>query len=182
MQRKENYGLRWHTVNVWIRIFVSYERKDFGNSAQVGNKNIVLAVALMCSCKDRDESETTARFWAEELCVSVHPLRLIVKKKNQKEKDVVFEKLGNVHGWSLCGRLLSCCSHLQEQSGREILVWQFLMKLLIAVNMALIIVKHPQTPLHANHHFLLGLSIVCTCSFYRNLIISLHCIRCMHKN
>lgn len=41
----------------------------------------------MCGCKDRDESKTTLRFRAGELCVIVRPFGLRVKEKKQKEKD-----------------------------------------------------------------------------------------------
>lgn len=52
----------------------------------------------MCGCKDRDESKTTPRFLAEESWVIVHPPRLRVKKKKHRDKDAVFEKVGDVHG------------------------------------------------------------------------------------
>lgn len=52
----------------------------------------------MCGFKARDESKTTPRFRAEELCIIVHLLRLKLKTKKPKEKGAVFEKVGGVCG------------------------------------------------------------------------------------
>lgn len=123
----------------------------------------------MYGCKDRHTSNSSKVLSRGVMC------NCASAEVKSQETETVFEKV-------VVGRyVVTNCrsnSHLQEQSCRERLVWTFLMKLLIAVNMPLITAVSLETPLNANHQaWLYFVYVLCLGILFHYTVCTLVCAR-----